>query len=415
MCATWRKDPTLALSKLKGLYKLNEKGEVEYTSYLYDDCVEVLLAALDYRSTIPEDTVRGFLRRSLAEALKKKPVSHDLIVRAVSRMETEYIALPLKPFTLFGSISITSQRHISQIDYRGHTIFFGKDVPPDVSKREPEFKRIFLQAEQREFPPRYLRYAISTIGRSDSEAGNVALDVMDYHRALWNLPLNSSLGWRHSTRREPINKIMLGPLHVLFTEDFGLVEDKWWHELGQSHPVKPYDISNIWNRLKSFERRVFKKLNSSSLRQFFLKALVRYVRALDGQDYESVYLKLWSLLEYLTQTGHEKYDVTIRRASFLWKDHAFHRQVLNVLRDARNVAVHLDQFSGSRGEAYIYQLKRYVEDLLIFLLSNCEKFKSLDEVKDLLDLPPDSDLLIRKQRLTKWGIKLRSPTQSKIG
>ena len=46
--------------------------------------------------------------------------------------------------------------------------------------------------------------------------------------------------------------------------------------------------------------------------------LVRYVRALDEPDIEPRLLKLWGLLESVTESGGNDYKETIKRAVFLF-------------------------------------------------------------------------------------------------
>ena len=69
--------------------------------------------------------------------------------------------------------------------------------------------------------------------------------------------------------------------------------------------------------------------------------------------------------------------------------------------------VHLDQFGG-RGETLVYQLKRYVEALLEFLIFSGSKFKSIEEIKHFLDLDTDRELLAERSRLIRAGIRFRS-------
>jgi hypothetical protein len=121
-----------------------------------------------------------------------------------------------------------------------------------------------------------------------------------------------------------------------------------------------------------------------------------------------VFLKLWSLLEHLTQSTTDDKKVTVRRAAFIWKDYEFSKEILLHLGDVRNNMVHLDRF-GERGEAVVYQLKRYVEALLDFYIASGNKFKSTEEIKHFLDLNPKRELLSERSRLIRRGIKFRSP------
>jgi len=203
----------------------------------------------------------------------------------------------------------------------------------------------------------------------------------------------------------PVNKIVLGPLQTLFRADSTLVEDKWWHDRGYRGPQKVYDVTETWDALRKYEAKARTKIRTSRYKDLLVNGLLRYVRALDGRDYESVFLKLWSLLEHLTLSVRA--EVTAKRAAFLWKDYEFHKEILQHLRDNRNSMVHLDQFGG-RGEALVYQLKRYVEALLEFLIFSGSKFKSAEEIKHFLDLGTNRELLAERSRLIRAGIRFRS-------
>lgn len=409
MCAKWKKDytPSLTLAKLDADKRINAKGEVEYTGDSFEDCLEVLCSSVEFSSDLIEDTARGFIYQSVHAAAKENNLSPACVLHHISRKEEEYKANPTLRFLMAGCISIKSGSRLVPIRSSECVIKFGRDVPKAVLEQESHYRRIFLQAESREFPRDYLRFVVSTLGKSDSEAGWQALDALDYCRALWNLRLNSRCYWRMSSGVvDPVNKIVLGPLQTLFRADSSLIEDKWWHDRGYRRPQKVYDVSATWEDLRKYETRVRSKIKISPCKDIIGNGLLRYVRALDGRDYESLFLKLWSLLEHLTQSVRDDKKVTIRRAAFLWKDYKFHKEILQHLRDNRTGMVHLDQFGG-RGEALVYQLKRYVEALLEFHIFSGSKFKSTEEIKHFLDLDTDRELLAERGRLIRAGIKFR--------
>ena len=79
----------------------------------------------------------------------------------------------------------------------------------------------------------------------------------------------------------------------------------------------------------------------------------------------------------------------MRRASFLYADpeREVHVQTLNHLRHYRNRSVHGGESSATI-EAYLYQLKRYVEQLFLFHLTNSYGFRSFERAAAFLSLPP---------------------------
>ena len=128
----------------------------------------------------------------------------------------------------------------------------------------------------------------------------------------------------------------------------------------------------------------------------------------DYSDYDIAFLKLWSVLEFLTNTLKAKYDNTIKRTAFCFKEYDFHCQVLNHLRDYRNKSVHTGSSDNSGVKIYIYQLKRYVEELLIFHLSTKMKFSNIESASEFLDLSQDAEFLREKCQLYQKAIKFLS-------
>jgi len=107
-------------------------------------------------------------------------------------------------------------------------------------------------------------------------------------------------------------------------------------------------------------------------------------------------------LELLTKVGHDKYDETIRRASFMFENREYYRQILKHLRDWRNRIVHgSDETNEIR--AHVYQLKLFVEQAIIFHLN--PRFTSLNEAWNFLDLPDRKKALDREIELRKAALK----------
>ncbi len=407
MCAYWKKGytPNLALTKLKAEKKVSNNGKVGFAGNYFEDCIALLGSSVVFSSSLPEDITRRIIAQSVFAAARANKFLGRWVLGEISRQEEEYRRKPINQYFMATSISIKSKTRLAQIRSSGYTIKFGDEVPKVIRQKEREYRSIFYQAEHTELPQDYTRVMITTTGRSISEAGWRALDNFDFCRAIWNLGLNLGHSWRISTGPTyPVNDIVCGPIQTLFHEDGTLIEDQWWYERGYRGPIRVKDVTRIWNDIRRYERKVLAKLRASPHKDFLAQALRRYVRALDGSDYESVFLKLWSLLEHLTYSTHDNYDVTIRRAAFLWQDYSFHREVLNHLRDSRNTAVHLDSFAND-GEALIYQLKRYVEALLDFLIFKGVNFKTMEQLKHFLDLAPNKNTLMERQQLIRRGIK----------
>ena len=214
--------------------------------------------------------------------------------------------------------------------------------------------------------------------------------------------------WRLSFGlREPINGIVLGPVHTIHQVSGKVASDNWWYDPDYIKPIKPYDIAKDLSAIYQFEKRIRNSLRQLRYRDKIEWAFREYTRALDHRNWHTAFLALWSVLEVLTHSGGDNYKVTIRRASFIFKEPDLHREILNHLRESRNAFVHSNKNSDDI-ELYTYQLKRYIEALLLFHINNGRSFSNIQEVAEFLDLPIDLTVLSKKIRLSRLATRFRN-------
>lgn len=163
-----------------------------------------------------------------------------------------------------------------------------------------------------------------------------------------------------------------------------------------------------WKRLRE-EQVVRTALGRCPYRAQLEEFLVRYARALDGRDMEAVFLRLWSLLESLTgTTAGESYDTTIDRASFLFGDLDVVRHLLEHLRSRRNRLVHQAEEHGAAAEELVYQVKYFVEALLVFHLNTGRQLRSMAKATEFLSLPRNVQGLEKSLTACKDRVRLLS-------
>lgn len=415
MCAQWLNDyhPEIVLNKFEAAKVDAGGGKVSYHLSLFDDFLELLISSIKFRSHLPKTTIKGIVLKSLFEIPLAEKLSPGIVLKRISKLEQQYLQQSPKKFFISGSVSIKSRKRISSIKTTQGAIQFDKAIPKPILEAEPKYRRIFMQAVKPEFPQGYARFTVAALGRSIHEAGQSGLEDFDFYRALWNLRLNvGEISRSSSGRISPINRIVMGPLNTIFTEDFKLIEETWWQVPDYDQAENAHDVTDVWKVLRSFERYARGKIKGSTWGGLIRTVLIIYVNALDKRDYEAAFLKLWCALEMLTLTERANYDVTIRRASFYWEDHDFHREVLYHLKESRNRSVHRDEF-GIRGEVLVYQLKRYVETLLIFYITKGRYYRNLQEIASFLDLPTNLTALQDRDRLLKKAIAFRTPKKKK--
>lgn len=136
------------------------------------------------------------------------------------------------------------------------------------------------------------------------------------------------------------------------------------------------------------------------------EAFIRYARILDDANWESAFVGLWSLLEFLTGITNANYDEMVRRITYLFDDHNYVRQVLNHLREHRNAAVHSRQ-NPTAIELHLHRLKRYVHQALHFHLQFEPSFESLTDATRFLSLPIDTKALKRHRDHAELALRFR--------
>lgn len=151
------------------------------------------------------------------------------------------------------------------------------------------------------------------------------------------------------------------------------------------------------DRLFTFSKKLRTRLSQSAYSDELANSLVRYVRALDAADLNDAFLRLWSILEFLTDSTFDPYKVAVRRAAFMFAERDYSVQVLTHLMNHRNRFVHTGTDTNEI-ESLVYLLKRFVDALLMFHIGNSFKFESRASAALFMDLPPSKSQIDERIR-----------------
>lgn len=369
----------------------------------FTDLKTLIASAVKVAENLPEPVRRKTIYDAVSEAIHERNITAQVLLDKIDKCVDNYYKKTEAKYDLVTSVSVSPHRRLRNATVAGCLIRF----PARVDKQHLQSRLKLLEDAKHsvcgELPRGYTNVKVRVLARSELEAWERGVDALDQLRATWNLALNRGSNLRISSgKRKPVNRFVLGPIHTLHTTSGELATENWWYQTEYQGPVPAYDPgdnkANSMFKFADFARRDLKK---SLYREPLVFCLLRYVRALDTPDWEDSYLRLWGALEQLTNTGlQDNYKVTIRRASFIWKDRKYAQQILTHLRDYRNKAVH----AGTENqdiETYIYQLKRIVEALIEFHLRNRFKFETIAEAAEFMDLPDDGKELDRRLRIIK--------------
>ena len=393
-------NPKPFIERLNKNRRINENGHVEFRGFDSSIVPARLDGMLELSAKIPEDEKYSIVKEAVWSAAKKK-ITKENLLKELCRIESEYLKAPNKKYVLLTSLSIGRSRHkLKNVQENRCRITFGRCLPLKFAKaRKKAIDDFPFLSKGINFPLGYLLVRVSVSDKTLEGGAAKALDSLNLIRGLLNLARNLRYGHTvsFSGKRKPINKILLGPLHTLHKPSGELAVEGVWHNgLSQETP-RPYNpsLGGEFVEVLEFAKNIREYLKKSRYRDCLVEAIVRYNSALDKDNWETSYIELWGVLEYLTNTLNDSYKTTIRRVSFIYEDQDGAKQTLSLLRDFRNKLVHRGT-STKTIEVFIFDLKQYVEQLLLFLIYNKFRFKNLEVAASFLDQSRDIDTIYRQ-------------------
>lgn len=396
MCAKWNNDydPEITLERIAKVIQVDPNGNVAYTSPSWRDYAAVLVSALHFDQRVPDVQKTAIVLRALQDAVEKGQLTAEYVRQAASRAEKAYLRKPSRDFELASSLSLRQVPPFRQLCLDGMRIVFSRSLPRRFD-RSP-LSRHVASVFPMHLPSDYVAIRVSTSGRSEREAADRALDSLAFLLGVWNLLLTQGSGRRTiGSSGGPIGEIRLGPVHTLHHHEGTLATNTFWYEPAYVKPAPRKDFSSKFSNLRKKEKWVRCQIRKARYAERLREAFIRYAEALHEPRLEIAFLKLWGVLEMLTNTAKAGYDTTIRRTAFLYADRKFAREELQHLRDRRNRLVHQAESSTDR-ETHAYQLKRFVDDMILFLLHEENIKQTIAEVAEFLDSPYEIDQLKRK-------------------
>jgi hypothetical protein len=413
MTTSWNKEynPSQLAEKIEDSRKAVDGGGVKFEGWGLKEYETILFSMLNFPENVPEIEARRMVTKAIFTSGTKGKITAKSLLAEVNKLEHDYVTLPIQRYALATSISLNTSLTLQRLRQNGNLIIFERNYP---ERFRNEASDLIEQAREQSLffdpPTNYMRIRIHVSAKSIHEAANEALDTIDYIRGIWNWANNRRHFFRISMGKPmPVNEIVLGPLHTLHLSTGQLAAtDTWWYEPSYLGPIKLYkpsqgNVDNIFNKPLIYMRKRLKNHNYPKVMQ---NALIRYTRALDYRDWSTSFLKLWGVLELLTDTIGASYEITVKRTSYIFQERDYHLQVLQHLRKHRNSSVHFDR-ENSEIETCMYQLKNFVEALIGFHVSNKYGFNSIQEAASFLSLPYKNETLTSHINKLQFARKFR--------
>lgn len=408
MCAKWLKgyDPDHLAVRLEESKSLGQDGRVSFEGFGFNEYIVVLNSMVSLNDTIPEFEKNNIVHKAAFSLAKEEKISSAGLLKKICKFEKEYLEQKPQKFVLISTLSINRFIKLKRIQVNGVTITFHSSLPKKFTEEiENKIRKPASHMITGGSPKDYIYLKASVKAKSYSQASTIAIESIDIIRGIWNLFHNRGQFRISSGRRYPVNNISFGPLHTVHFPNGKLATESWLYEPGYIGPLKDFDLKNEKENLFKFQNHVRMLLSKNKFRTQMEAALKQYAQALDIRDLESSYVRLWGLLEYLTNTNeNESHKDTVKRTSFFFQEREYARQVLNHLRDHRNKAVHTGG-SNQNIETLLYQLKNFVEVVLEFQIANKFNFSTREELTQFMNLPEDVLELKRRQEMIVHALK----------
>lgn len=394
-------------NKLEEIKVVKDNG-VSFGGFPFDDIASVI--KFEFQSAkISEIDENRIVSEAILAVARKERITKKSLSGEVHRKEAEFLAKIPQKYILATTLTCQYFKEIRTVRLANVSLTFNHKLPINFTKHQDNDKLLEFVPE---LTPKFSTATkISLKARSEYEAIERALEAVDFLRGIWNYILNRQIYKKISFgNRKPINNIRLGPVHTLHHPNGNLASSQFWYEpdyyKDTGRPFKRID----WNWLKKEEKYIREVINLSSYGTDLSKAFVRYTKAMDTNDYDATFLKLWALLEFLTDTDGSNYEKTIQRTVFIFaqkdKYRELNKQILQHLRLHRNRAIHTSH-SPDDIVSYSFQLKRFVEYLLTFHIHHERKFASIEEAGNFLDLSQEVGELQTKINLLNFAVRYR--------
>lgn len=407
--------PEVILKRLDNIKTVTAEGNVSFSSFDYHDAVAALQTMIHYPEDIAWMTREIFLSKAISEAAKNGVLDRDNVISELNILLRGKLKQKERVYYTLTSISVAPATLLNKVINIGacKIKIIGGGYPKKFNSRNAlvaELKNRGFDNRIEPNPSGYSNVIISIKSKSVDWAASDCLKALDILRAVWSLSFNSSMEFI-GDEWSPINKIRLGGVHTVHNEDGSLAFETFWYEPNfvSASPIK-LSSSSI-EKLKycsNFLGLIEKSKYSNAIKS----ALLRYVRALDERDQNSALIRLWGAMEELLSPNGANYDLVTKRCAFLFKDHGYHRQLLEHLREYRNTSVHAGELN-EKVKTLCFQLQFYFYHLIVFHLSNVRFFDNLDQANEFLDSSLDVNLLKKRKKMIVKAIKFVTPAKEK--
>jgi hypothetical protein len=235
---------------------------------------------------------------------------------------------------------------------------------------------------------RYLDVIVQAEGYSEWDSLKRASDFISLYCGIYNLCVN----WRIRSERmgdninDPIGVVQPAPYMHFINVTNRICFDTYSYEptFRRSNRIFATGSNNFrFNLVIDRLNHLFEKNRSYWI--VLSDLLIRYNAAMSTNLMNEAFLVLWSVLERITGTVGGKYDETISRASWIYDDHTYCKNLLEGIRLNRNKYVH-SSYMSHQAVQNVHVLRPIIERHLFILLFVFKHLSSIDDYAKILSM-----------------------------
>ncbi|UTM60127.1 hypothetical protein L4174_018890 [Photobacterium sp. CCB-ST2H9] len=411
------KDPLAAkeliqrLSELKfnvgdshGLVRMQQNFNSAFNNTNFDLYELLLKEQYRFSEDIPEFKRDIFVSEAIFQAADKDMLNAGYVAEQIRKQQEKYLLQPVQSYTLITKISLAGIKSKVKVKTPRSSIVISKYFP-NIFKNHYDFDFINKSCvDLNELNYSWVTVTVSS--RCENSAVSKSLSELSFYLGVINLFYNYGHDRKsYGMRFEPVNKLRRFKYHMIHFSSGEQASNLCWYESNFADYAKSlhYERDNFQDANRKY-RKLLKSIESINRYSYFRTVFNRYVEALESTDMNKSFRSLWSLLETLTFTQKDNYNVTIHRTVALFKDRFLMKQKLELLRERRNMAIH-SQTDFSDAEQITYMLMRIINAYIFAIINVMKVASSENQIKAVLDLPYDTQKLNDLESTTQSSLE----------
>lgn len=399
------------ISQLVSEREIEADGNVKLHGFQWDDAANVLATFFEHDDAEELEELERIIFKAFFSPELAADFTVDSLILECERVRREYAKRKRFKFTVLSGL--TAYHGIDFSDFSRQNVRVSFDVSEELLREHSRLvDEHFSKAEAANGLFRLVPYTATVYSVNATQAFEDARKAVDVWRGAVNLAKNLSKFGRTSSgrARQPLNEFVNAKFSTVFDEALAIEEGLVFYfsdwEGPQSAMLNGTDPAHLKKRMDRFTTY----LNTEhGLSEFVQELLVKYVRACDSPNWHYSFLELWTILEQACciQPG-QTHEIIVNRVSSLYKDKDETNLYLNHLRLRRNSIIHKGyEQKNQTSERMLFQLNRYVSQVLFVMLANKLHVKNKREWENFLDLGDSAEALQSKRRLLNLAIAFR--------